>query len=307
MVTRVPRVRETLDIEGETVLLIREGLSIAYYVRAPHEEIASAVWRAFERYRKAIEPRQFDAYLDIYTGDRPRLDAEGEAVLRSRIVEPVFGAAEVHELYHSATGICFKYEGRGTTAPNFHDTYPENTCCLEFRLPTEFLEERGPEWIRALAIDLGRELPWNSGHAGLSLEVHAWIQAHTPRLQEVIRRHPGFDLVHRLNRLALYLGTKLRPPAWLTFLGPPVLNELGGAAGLRSRLHSPSTQVEALSPDRAVVSLGPVPEAGDLETGDTLPAYRELARVLEPWLYVHKGEWGGLTEAEVRQWERRFL
>ncbi|RYZ39099.1 MAG: DUF3396 domain-containing protein, partial [Myxococcaceae bacterium] len=41
--------------------------------------------------------------------------------------------------------------------------------------------------------------------------------------------------------------------------------------------------------------------------GDTLPAYRELARVLEPWLYAHKGAWGGLTEAEVRQWERRFL
>ncbi|MBN8465073.1 DUF3396 domain-containing protein [Corallococcus exiguus] len=306
MTLRVPRIRETLDIEGEPVVLLREGLSIAFHVQVPHEEIAPAVWRAWERYRKAVEPRQFDAYLDVYTGDRPRLDAEGEAVLRARMLEPAFGVAEVNELYHSATGISFRYEGHGTSNSNFRDTYPENTCCLEFRLPTEFLAERGPEWIRALAIDLGRELPWNSGHAGLSLEVHAWTRALTPLLHEVTRRHPGFDL-NEIHKLALYLGTKLRPPAWLNFLGPPVLNELGGMEGLRSRLHSPSTQVESLSPDRAVVSLGPVPEAGDLEAGDTLPAYRELARVLEPWLYAHKGAWGDFTEAEVRQWERRFL
>jgi hypothetical protein len=30
---------------------------------------------------------------------------------------------------------------------------------------------------------------------------------------------------------------------------------------------------------------GEWPEAGDLEHGHTLPAYRELARVLEPWSY----------------------
>jgi hypothetical protein len=31
-----------------------------------------------------------------------------------------------------------------------------------------------------------------------------------------------------------------------------------------------------------VVSLGERPDAGDLTTGKTLPAYRELAQVLEP-------------------------
>lgn len=306
MTVRVPRVRETFDIEGLGVILVREGVSITFYMRAFHEDIAPAVWHSLERYRQAIEPRRLGWYLDCYTGDWLELDAEGEEVLRSRMFEPAFAAIEVNELSHSATGISFKYEGRGRTTTNFHDAYPENTCVLEFRLPTEFLVERGPEWIRALAIDLGRELPWNSGHAGLSLEVHAWTRTLTPLLLETTRRHPGFDL-NQLDRLALHLGTKVRAPAWLTFLGPPVLNALGGAEGLRSRLHSPTTQVQSLSPDRAIVSLGPAPEAGDLDAGDTLPAYRELARVLEPWLYAHRGSWGDFTEAEVRQWERRFL
>ncbi|NOK17636.1 type VI immunity family protein [Corallococcus carmarthensis] len=293
-----------MDIEDQWVVLVREGISIAFYMRQPHELMASAVWRALERYRQAISPRQPGWYVD-YSGDWQPLDSEGEAVIRKRLLA-TSALVELIERPDSVTGIAFKYQGRSKAAAGFEKEEQESTCALEFRLPIEFLAERGPEWIRSLAIDLGHELPWNSGHAGLSLELGTWPKTLTPRLHEVTRRHPGFDL-NRLNKLALYLGTKLRPPAWLTFLGPPVLNELGGVEGLRSQLRSPSTQVESLSPDRALVSLGPVPEAGDMDAGDTLPAYRELARVLEPWLYAHKGEWGFFTEAEVRQWERRFL
>ncbi|AFE07290.1 hypothetical protein COCOR_07043 [Corallococcus coralloides DSM 2259] len=293
-----------MDIEDQWVVLVREGISIAFYMRQPHDLMASAVLRALECYRQAISPRQPGWYVD-YSGDWQPVDSEGESVVRQRLLAKS-ALIELIERPDSVTGVAFKYQGQSKAAAGFETEDRESNCALEFRLPIEFLDERGPEWIRALAIDLGRELPWNSGHAGLSIELGTWPRTLTPRLREVTRRHPGFDL-NRLNKLALYLGTKLRPPAWLTFLGPPVLNELGGAEGLRSRLHSPSTQVESLSPDRAVVSLGPAPEAGDLEAGDTLPAYRELARVLEPWLYAHKGEWGDFTEAEVRQWERRFL
>ncbi|WP_199749776.1 type VI immunity family protein [Corallococcus sp. AB038B] len=301
---RVPRIREDIDIDGQWVALVREGLSIAFYMRQPHELMAPAVLRALERYRQAISPRQPGWYVDS-SGDWQPVDAAGEAVVRQRLLA-TSALVDLIERPDSVTGVAFKYQGRSKAVAGFENEDRESTCALEFRLPIEFLDERGPEWIRSFAIDLGSELPWSSGHAGLSLEVGAWPRTLTPRLREVTRRHPGFDL-NRLGSLSLYLGTKLRPPAWLNFLGPPVLNELGGAEGLRSRLHSPSTQVESLSPDRAVVSLGPVPEAGDLEAGDTLPAYRELARVLEPWLYAHKGSWGDLTEAEVRQWERRFL
>jgi hypothetical protein len=45
------------------------------------------------------------------------------------------------------------------------------------------------------------------------------------------------------------------------------------------------------------------PEAGDLEQGHTLPAYCELARVLEPRLYLGRY----FHDAELRRWEHRFL
>jgi hypothetical protein len=93
----------------------------------------------------------------------------------------------------------------------------------------------------------------------------------------------------------------------LTFLGQPVLGGLGGAAALRARLHSPDTTVRELDGERAVVTLGEWPEAGDLEQGRTLPAYRELARVLEPWLYEGPPFEKDFSPEDRRRWERRFL
>ena len=60
--------------------------------------------------------------------------------------------------------------------------------------------------------------------------------------------------------------------------------------------------------ERAVVTLGEWPEAGDTEQGQTLPAYRELARVLEPWLYHREKVFSrDFPREDTRRWERRFL
>ncbi|MCY1039885.1 DUF3396 domain-containing protein [Corallococcus sp. bb12-1] len=304
MTARVPRVREAIDIEGESVALVREGVSIMFYMPLPHEVIAPFVWQALERYRHALGARRLGWYVS-YSGDWPELDAKGEAFIKARLLGSS-ALVELAERPDSVTGVSFRYHGRGSELPNFLKDYPQCSCAVEFWLPIEFLDDPGPEWVRALALELGRELPWASGHAGLALEVGAWIQTLNPRLLETCLRHPGFDLP-RIGDLSLFLGKRVRPPSWLTFLGPPVLEALGGAEGLRARLHSPAIEVQSLSPERAVVSLGAVPEAGDMETGDTLPHYRELARVLEPWLYAHPHGWDWFTPEEVRRWERRFL
>ncbi|MFP2913735.1 type VI immunity family protein, partial [Pyxidicoccus sp. 3LFB2] len=61
--------------------------------------------------------------------------------------------------------------------------------------------------------------------------------------------------------------------------------------------------------ERAVVTLGEWPEAGDLEAGAGLPAYRDLARVLEPWLYHDAGTVYSqdFPPEDKLRWERRFL
>ncbi|WP_239014112.1 type VI immunity family protein [Archangium violaceum] len=126
----------------------------------------------------------------------------------------------------------------------------------------------------------------------------------------------------RVRELALDMASKLpfaSGARWLNFFGPPLLARLGGAMALRSRLRSAETMLEELVNERVIVSLGEGPEAGDLTTEKTLPAYRELAQVLEPWLeplFLSRTTVSAapprytslrLTENEARRWCRRFL
>ncbi|WP_434391633.1 type VI immunity family protein [Melittangium boletus] len=126
-------------------------------------------------------------------------------------------------------------------------------------------------------------------------------------MRERCFRYPGLDIPD-LGEHSWKVGTRVRVPHWLTFLGSPVLGEAGGPEGLRSRLSSAETTVQEMEGGRAVVTLGLWPEAGDTERGRVLPSYRELACVLEPWLY-HEERSRNLdfTLDDVRNWNRRFL
>jgi hypothetical protein len=126
------------------------------------------------------------------------------------------------------------------------------------------------------------------------------------KLSQLCLRYPGMD-VFLLRSLSWKLGTRVKGPSWLTFLGQPVLGELGGVEGLRTRFTAPSTTVEPLPGDRAVISLGPWPEAGDTDVGRNLPEYRELSRVLGPHLYRPTRSWSPYFPEDVWQrWSRRF-
>lgn len=305
MNAKYPRVRSSLDIEGETVVALRESVSITFYIRRPHDEIAQGVLRSLDVYRRAIGERTLGSYVDDH-GNWPELDEKGWALILQELGDPRGANVELCERPDSVTGHRFRYLGRGRQNPFVTAPDSQATCGLEFWLPTEFLEEHGPGRVRELALVLGSELPFSSGYAGLAFEPWVWTRELSSFVHEKSLRHPGFD-IPQMEDHTYQLGTRVRGPAWLTFLGQPVLGELGGAAGLRARLRSPDTSVQDLEGDRVVVTLGKEPEAGDLEQGLTLPHYRELAKALEPWLYTYQGPLGFRSRDEVRRWERRFL
>ncbi len=178
---------------------------------------------------------------------------------------------------------------------------------MSFRLPTEFLEQHGPARVRELAVELATLLPFCSGHAGLSFNGELDLLGVIPEVLKYCFRYPGID-IPAPGSLSQKLSTRVRGISWLNFLGQPVLGEVGGASALRARLHSPGTSVQELEGARAVVTLGSWPEAGDTQRGELLPAYRELARVLEPWLFFEERNFHPHFPPEVkRRWERRFL
>jgi hypothetical protein len=286
--------------------LLREGLSFGFYIRRPHQEIAQEVIVTLDAYMTAVGSNALGLYFDK-NGDAQILDtASWKRIWRELLEEE---CPSVHLLEDSEQGdrYGFDYYGQLLTNPFKKDNL-SSVCAVEFRLPTEYLEEHGPSHVRELALKLAAPLPFCFGQAGLAFHGPTNLIGVTRLIRRRCFRYPGMDIPDP-SRLREYMGNRVRGPSWLTFLGQPVLGELQGAAGLRSRLHLPGTTVQELEGERAVVTLGEWPEAGDLEQGQTLPAYRELARVLEPWLYHEQGisPHDDFPPEDRYRWERRFL
>ncbi|QAT86937.1 hypothetical protein EJ065_5403 [Corallococcus coralloides] len=284
-------------------MLVRDGVSIAFYLRHSHQDVTQRVEHTLQVFQHAIAPASLDWYCD-YEGDFHELDEEGQEVLEQEFHASRFAHVHLADHVNGVGDYKFIYEGQWRENPGSPDA-ARLSSTVTFWLPTEFLESHGPDAVRELALKLSADLPFASGHAGLAfnaelglLEVDEWIQRE--RL-----RHPGMDVPD--ESASLHLGNHVRGVHWMNFLGLPVLTELGGVEALRERLRSPGTTVQSLSDGRAVVTLGIEPDAGDVTQSPVLPAYRELARVLEPWMYFQGDSRPWRDTEEQRRWERRVL
>lgn len=306
MTAHYPRIRFHRVADGERFLAIRESISLCFYMKRPHQDVIQSVMRSLDIYCQTIAPERLGWYVgpDEYWHE---LDEPGWENIRSTLLRSRGGSCLLAHEPDAVHKYEFGYRGRRREDVPAIPQDRETVCAVEFWLPTEYLEEHGPARVRALALELASVLPFDSGHAGLSFMFPQGILNYAKPVREVCLRYPGFDMP-TMQYLPHDLGTRIKGVHWINFLGPPVLNELGGVEGLRARLRSSGTTVKPLGSERAVVTLGAWPDAGDLEQGHTLPAYRELARVLEPWLYsLPASVWNSFTDEDMSRWDRRFL
>ena len=334
MTKHYPRIRprgvHPLDREHGERLLAREVIHFTFYLPHDHPHLAAGVSRAFDCYIQAVGegPATFNS-CSFGSSSHGPLTAERWGRIRQlllpdrpfRYAEDCTDEYRLGEMEKSGhetwihlggplgelTGFKLTYSARIPSrdrGPSDHDV-----SYLEGTLPTEYLEEHGPSRVRQLALELASGLPFATGHMGLSFDSVIGDVFFTPRLRDELLRHPGLSINH--GSPASWMGSRVDGVHWLNFLGPPVLAELGGVAALCSRLHSPDTTVQELDAERAVVTLGAWPEAGDLAQGNGLSAYHEFARVLEPWLdnpfNAPTFRIEGFTREEALRWARRFL
>ncbi|WNG40933.1 DUF3396 domain-containing protein [Archangium violaceum] len=273
-------------------------------MRRSHKEIAQGVIRSLETYVRAVGPQALGWYGDE-EGDWQELDTAGWDHIWRELRERNGLIVELRDTPSGAGQYGFDYYGKSLDTPFFRNN-PGAVCAVSFWLPPEYLEKHGPIRVRELALELAAPLPFNSGHASLAFNALMELLGVSTELRPWCFRYPGMD-VPDLSAHSMSIGTRIQGAYWLTFLGQPVLGELGGITGLRSRLSSPDISVQDMGEERALVTLGTWPDAGDTEQGHALPLHRELARVLEPWLHQRRIPWNGFTQEDMRRWERRFL
>ncbi|MFP2930779.1 type VI immunity family protein [Pyxidicoccus sp. 3LG] len=259
--------------------------------------------RSLDAYLRATGSSALDSYVDN-EGEWQRLDDRVWEDIRRKLLSRPRVTVELADASSGDERYRFKYIGWDRSAPS-KGLEPEAACVLCYWLPSELLEQRGPQWVREQVMEIAAPLPFSSGNAGLAFNCAMELVPVAREVRKYCFRYPGMDVLHP-GSASRGIGARVRGPSWLTFLGQPVLGELGGAEGLRSRLHSPGTTVQQMEGDRAVVTLGPWPEAGDTEQGKELPAWRELARVLEPWTFSDSTAIG-IDDPDDPRWARRFL
>ncbi len=272
-------------------------LVMCFYMQHAHKRIAPAVMRALDILRDRVPPQSFDWYIDAEGQSYPLEDTVWEGLRREML-----GSEEscCPRLAGGPRGTdAFYVDYRGLPLPLPWPGREHDVSALYLHLPTEYLEEQGPTRVRELALELAQSLPFNSGYVDLGLNGDG-------EAAELVRtRYPGIHMAWAGPDIRI--GTHVDGVHWMNFLGQPVLGQLGGVAGLHERLGLPGISIQELSGDRAVITLGEQPDAGDLQEGRTLPLHRALARVLEPYLYASKRPLGRMPLSEWRRWERRFL
>ena len=299
-----PKFRQTLP-DGRTVL--REGLVLCFFMRRPHDDISQAVTRTLDLYLDAVGHEKLGWYVDMggdlepeeykgWAGAVRPLDGARWEKVSDELRAPSSCILQLEEHENQVGGFRFEYHGR----PREDLDQPGFVSAVSFWLPTEYLEERGPEHVKELAVALARELPLDSGYASLAFNYLLPSRPVMQLIQEQCFRYPGMD-VHHVGPTSMTLGERVRGAYWLNFYGQPLLDQLGGVEGLRARLPLPEVSIEELSAQKVLVALGKWPEAGDEKERGMQP-YRALARVLEPYLYEEPS-----SRDITRRWQRRFL
>ncbi|RKI74454.1 DUF3396 domain-containing protein [Corallococcus sp. AB049A] len=276
-----------------------------------HTEIAPAVWHALQAYLRAIPPGSLGWY-GTDDGDILELDDKGWEVVRQQMLERPWGYSGNASLSESpgggevSSGYIFEYEGHPLDTP--FGKAPINS--VSFTFPTDYLLGNGAAHLRALTLELARELPFNFGYASFAITSSHGMSgaAKWDHVEDLLTRYPGLDLHHGTGFHSI-LGARALAPAWLTFLGQPLLGQLGGIDALRNVLPFPEASLLPMDGDRVLVTLDDWPDPIDTQEKAIPPQYRALARLMEPFLFRYEGEETELPlyQQDTNRWIRRFL
>lgn len=277
-----PRVPEDLDAELDGVRVAAPVFSISLFTHEPLSKLGPAALAPFRRYRELVGDAALRFYMTANMRQHKPVTKRALTMLDTwlrpgaKLGDYVFlDYQDGPDHNHAATSrfiIAGNEEVDGERC--------EDATLVRMSLPMAWgLDE--PERMLELTRELWGQLPWRYGHAGFAFEVSRYFidQAHEYAYGRSMR-HPGLDIPDAANDAIMVGFDHIRGVGWLTMLDDAHVKTLGGIKALRKAL---GEQAEVIELDRGVLlRAGAVPQFGDVNRKDDLPAYRAVYAALAP-------------------------
>jgi hypothetical protein len=294
-------------------VILRSGVTLAFFLPMPFGEVATAALETFERYLAGIPQgvlrwSAVGATTDEWkplaktTLGRCRALLTGDGPATRNLT--AFTLTDGQE-GGAAPGYSILVVG-GKPSPRLLD----ELALIQMTFPSSVLAEDGIEKFVTFATHLAEPLPYVSGYGSPAL---VWSESDpTAGLRAAwgqAVRHAGYD-VESNETGRLRLGVRVRGARWLTFLGPELLAKLGGLDAMKANL--PVTVTLEPAGHGTLMRAGAVAEIGDRNRREETPLLRAVARVLEPVTQFEesmllRSPFAAGHESEFLEWERRFL
>ncbi len=188
---------------------------------------------------------------------------------------------------------------------------PDATCLVELRWPSEHVARVGFDEIASQICNFASLIPFRSGYASPALSL-GWenaehVAAGAMKIAPIAFRHPGYDIPENHAAAGLMRRDRCRGARWLTFLGSPLVEDIGGLQPLQEHL-DPRVGIIEL-PHGVMLRAGHSPEIGDVNRGESTPLLRSVASAIEP---ITEFETAAImkrvfNEDASLRWERRHL
>ncbi len=268
------------DSPDEIVVALRGGFSL--FTDVPFNESADAALATYERLLNAGPRDRFRWYYNEAMTEAKPVSPRSFSMMKRKLQLKkqekhlysltFYNSAEPDiPAEHAVKLVWFPREG--------YSAYCAST--LRYVIPGPELESRPHEMLEQVLATC-EQLPFLSGLAGYSLEFGLYDEVEGLRASYGrMMRHPGIDLEYVISGCdSIGRGKGIKGLGWLTMLGTPLVDRLGGRETLRARLPD-AVQIHPTAYG-LVLQLGDAPVIGDVNRQDRLPLWRETYQVLKP-------------------------
>jgi hypothetical protein len=289
-------------------LLVRENLVLAFFVQATLDDVAEGFRRGIELWLEYV-PREVLSFGEVGASASER-KAIGQTTLSRCLARLKSGGSPRGDLTY------FMLQGPEEDNPSFRievsvhhelDAQGHRSSLLEFRFPADDAAVASFEAVAALAENIAAVVPFDSGYLApaVSWSYESDLYEASKVIGPLGLRHPGLDIHFNVSSSS-GINRRCRGPYWITLVGPPALQTLGGLAKLEAALPG----VKAIG-NGAMITTGTQPAIGDVNRNDKLPELRKVAAVLEPVTFFGDNAIRtylfGRNDERFARWDRRLL